>query len=65
MVRIAGMRRDQGDDEQGRAEADLQVTPAPERAEPRSSPEPAPAPLDRLSRRLVVARAASRSKSRR
>ena len=39
---------DQGDHDQRRAEAELQVQPAPQRPEPRAAPQPGPAALDRL-----------------
>ena len=51
-----GRGRDQGEDRQGRPEADLQVPTAPERPESRSAAEPAPSLLDRLAGRLVVQR---------
>ena len=46
----AGKQGDQRDDQQARAEADLQVAAGPERAKAGPAAQPAPAPRDRLAR---------------
>ena len=55
-VRKPGNSAIRSDDDQRRAEADLEVAAAPERAEARAPAQPVPAPLDRLAGRLVVER---------
>ncbi len=47
---------DERGDHHGRAEADLQIAASPERAEARTSAQPAPATRDRLARRCVIKR---------
>ena len=58
MLRLVKAREqgDERDDEQARAEADLQVAAGPERAKAGSAAQPAPATRDRLARRGVVER---------